>query len=165
GSLDITKAIRINEQFQLSKQFWSYLVDRGLIENPNDLIMPVPHLSFVEGDKNVEFLKKRVKALTDSPLFEGMEFADDEATLKKWIPLMMEGRATEEPIAATKIESGTDINFGNLTRKLFDVLQEEKDVDIHFEHSVEDIRRTEGGEWQVKVKNLKTGKHEYHTSR
>lgn len=165
GSLDITKAIRINEQFQLSKQFWSYLVDRGLIENPNDFIMPVPHLSFVEGDKNVEFLKKRVKALTDSPLFEGMEFADDEATLKKWIPLMMEGRATEEPIAATKIESGTDINFGNLTRKLFDVLQEEKDVDIHFEHSVEDIRRTEGGEWQVKVKNLKTGKHEYHTSR
>src|SRR5699024_5038642 len=94
GSLDITKAIRINEQFQLSKQFWSYLVDRELLENPNDFIMPVPHLSFVEGDKNVEFLKKRVKALTDSPLFEGMEYADDEETLKKWIPLMMEGRNT-----------------------------------------------------------------------
>src|SRR5699024_997819 len=91
--------------------------------------------------------------------------ADDEATLKKWIPLMMEGRETEEPIAATKIESGTDINFGNLTRKLFDVLQEEKDVDIHFEHSAEDIRGREGGEWQVKVKNLKTGTFGYHPSR
>src|SRR5699024_8286523 len=161
GSLDITKAMRINEQFQLSKQFWPYLGDRELLENPNDFIMPVPHLSFVVGDKDVEFLQKRVQPRTYSPLLDGMEAAVDEETLKKWIPLMMEGRNTEQPIAATRIESGTDINFGNLTRKLFDVLEEEKGVDIRFEHSVKDIRRTESGEWQVKVKNLKNGKHEY----
>src|SRR5690625_4065514 len=118
GSLDITKAIRINEQFQLSKQFWSYLVDRELLENPNDFIMPVPHLSCVEGDKNVEFLKKRVKALTDSPLSEGMEYADDEETLKKWIPLMMEGRNTEEPIARSEEHTTELQSRGHLVCRL-----------------------------------------------
>ncbi|CAM2917607.1 malate:quinone oxidoreductase [Salinicoccus roseus] len=164
GSLDVTKAIRINEQFQLSKQFWSHLVEKGMMEKPQDFIMPVPHLSFVEGEKNVEFLQKRVEALSKNPLFEGMEFADDEETLNKWIPLMMQERASKEPIAATRIETGTDINFGNLTRKLFDLL-EEKDVSLNLGHEVEDIRRTKGGEWQVKVRNLATDKVEYHTSK
>lgn len=163
GSLDITKAVKINEQFQLSKQFWAYLAEKGMIEKPNDFIMPVPHLSFVEGEKNVEFLRKRVDLLTDNPLFEGMEFADDDETLKQWIPLMMEGRKKSEPVAATKIETGTDINFGNLTRKLFDLL-EEKGVEIHYEREVEDVRRTEGGDWQLKVKNLQNDKNEYHTT-
>ncbi|TVT28139.1 malate dehydrogenase (quinone) [Salinicoccus cyprini] len=164
GSLDITKAIRINEQFQLSKQFWSHLVEKGMIEKPEDFIMPVPHLSFVEGERNVDFLQRRVEALTENPLFEGMEFTDDIETLKEWIPLMMQNRQTEEPIAATRIETGTDINFGNLTRKLFSLL-EDKGVSLNLGHEVEDIRRTEGGGWQVKVKDLKTGGIEYHTSR
>lgn len=164
GSLDITKAIRINEQFQLSKQFWSHLVEKKMLEKPEDFIMPVPHLSFVEGRKNVDFLQRRVEALTENALFEGMEFTDDIDTLKEWIPLMMQDRNTDEPIAATRIETGTDINFGNLTRKLFSIL-EDKGVSLNLGHEVEDIRRTESGKWQVKVRNLKTGRTGYHTSK
>ncbi|WP_343767070.1 malate dehydrogenase (quinone) [Oceanobacillus oncorhynchi] len=165
GTLDITKAIKINEQFQLSKQYWSYLVKQGILEIPGDFIQNVPHLSFVEGEKNVEFLKKRVEALKDNPLFEGMEITDDEEKLKEWIPLMMDGRNDNEAIAASKIESGTDINFGSLTRKLFDQLEEQGGTRLYFKHEVESITRTKDQLWKVKVKNLFNGKVSYHKAR
>jgi len=152
GSLDISKAININEQFQVSRQFWSYLVNKNLISNPKDFIMPLPHMSLVQGEKNVEFLKKRFEALSNNPLFQGMEFSDDPETLKKWIPLIMDGRTSKEPIAATKIDSGTDVNFGALTRILFDHL-ESKNVEIKFKHMVKDIKRTSDGSWELKIRN------------
>lgn len=164
GSLDISKAIKINEQFQLSKQYWSYLVEQGVLENPDEFIQTVPHLSFVEGEDNVEFLKKRVKALSENPLFEGMEITDDKETLKKWIPLMMEGRDKNQSIAASKIDSGTDINFGNLTRKLFNQL-EGQGTRLYFKHEVESIGRTKDNLWEVKVKNLFNGKISYHKAK
>ena len=163
GSLDISKAVKINEQFQISKQFWAYLVDQGMLEAPEKFIRQVPHLSFVEGKKNVEFLNKRIDSLTDSPLFEGMEFADDYETLKEWIPLMMEGREPGQDIAATKIDTGTDVNFGALSRKLFSLL-EEQNVEMNYNHSVEDLKQLDNNKWQVKVKNQNTGKTEYHMS-
>ena len=164
GSIDIKKAIKINEQFQLSRQFWSYLVNNNLIRNPQDFIMQIPHMSFVQGEKNVTFLKKRFKALSNNPLFQGMEFSDDPEKLKEWIPLIMEGRTSNEPIAATKIDSGTDVNFGALTRMLFDHLKS-KNVEINYRHSVEDIKRTSDGLWEVKVQNIDSGKIECHTAK
>ncbi len=164
GSIDISKAIKINEQFQLSRQFWSYLVNSKLISDPHDFIMPLPHMSFVEGDENVAFLKKRFEALTKSPLFKGMEYSDDPEKLKEWVPLMIEGRLSNEPIAATKIDSGTDVNFGALTRMLFDHLKN-KNVEINYKHSVEDIKRSSDGLWEVKVHNIDEGKMEYHTAK
>lgn len=164
GSVDIAKAVKINEQFQLSKQYWTYLVEQGLLDNPEEFIQTVPHLSFVEGEKNVEFLKKRVKALSENPLFEGMEITDEEAKLKEWIPLMMDGRKKDTPIAASKIDSGTDINFGSLTRKLFHIL-ESQGTRLYFKHDVESIRRTKDGMWEVKVKNLFNGKVSYHKAK
>ncbi|PLT29875.1 malate:quinone oxidoreductase [Peribacillus deserti] len=164
GSIDISKAISINEQFQLSKQFWSYLVKSNLISNPQDFIMPLPHMSLVMGENNVTFLKKRFKALSNNPLFQGMEFSDDTEKLKEWIPLIMEGRTSNEPIAATKIDSGTDVNFGALTRMLFDHLKT-KNVEINYKHSVADIKRTSDGSWKVKVNDLDSGKVEYHTAK
>ncbi|EKN66763.1 malate:quinone oxidoreductase [Neobacillus bataviensis LMG 21833] len=164
GSLDISKAIKINEQFQLSRQFWSYLVNRNLIRNPRDFIMPIPHMSLVQGEQDVTFLKKRFKALSDNPLFQGMEFSDDHEKLIEWIPLIMEGRTLNEPIAATKIDSGTDVNFGALTRMLFDHL-ESKNVEINYNHSVEDIKRTDDGSWELKVWNMATGNIERHTAK
>lgn len=163
GTIDATKAIKINEQFQLSKQFWTYLVEKGQLTSPSDFINTVPHMSFVEGQKNVEFLKKRVERLTASPLFEGMEISDDHEVLKKWVPLMMEGRQPSEDIAVTKIDSGTDINFGSLTEKLFEHLEKEGTY-VEYKHEVQDLRRTESGKWQVKVKDLNTGKLEFHTA-
>src|SRR4051794_14703982 len=135
GTIDVSKAITINEQFQLSRQFWSYLVKNNLIRNQKDFIMPIPHMSLVQGEKNVTFLKKRFEALYNNPLFQGMEFSEDPEKLKEWIPLVMEGRTSNEPIAATKIDSGTDVNFGALTRMLFEHL-ESKNVEINYNHSV-----------------------------
>ncbi len=164
GSIDISKAIKTNEEFQVSKQFWSYLVKSNLIRNPRDFVVPVPHMSFVQGERNVAFLKKRFEALSGNPLFQGMEYSDDPATLEEWIPLMMKGRSLNQPIAATRIESGTDVNFGALTRILFDHLQKQ-DVDIRFKHQVDDVKRTSDGSWALKVRNLDNGKIERHTAK
>lgn len=164
GSIDITKAINVNEQFQVSMQFWSHLVKSKLIENPQDFIMPLPHMSMVQGTENVEFLKKRFEAMTQNPLFEGMEFSDDPAQLKEWIPLIMENRTANEAIAATKIDSGTDVNFGALTRMLFEHLKT-KNVKVNYKSSVENLNRTQDGKWEVKVKNLAEGKIENHTAK
>ncbi|MHC5532945.1 malate dehydrogenase (quinone) [Priestia megaterium] len=164
GSIDISKAIKINEQFQLSRQFWSYLVNSNLIHNPQDFIMPIPHMSFVQGEKNVSFLKKRFEALSRNPLFQGMEFSDNPEKLKEWIPLIMKGRKSNEATAATKIDSGTDINFGALTRILFHNLKN-RGVEVHYKHSVEDIKRTSDSLWEVKVNDINSGKIKYHTAK
>ncbi|MBS2971049.1 malate:quinone oxidoreductase [Metabacillus sp. KIGAM252] len=164
GSIDIGKAININEQFQVSRQFWSYLVDRNLIRQPQDFIMPIPHMSLVQGEKDIAFLKKRFKALSQNPLFQGMEFSEDREQLKEWMPLIMEGRPVNERLAATKIDSGTDVNFGALTRILFDHL-ESKNVELHYKHSVKDLKRTSDGLWELKVHNMERGITEYHTAK
>ncbi|MBB6692790.1 malate:quinone oxidoreductase [Cohnella xylanilytica] len=156
GSIDINKAIKVNEEFQVSKQFWSYLVDSKLIRNPKDFIVPVPHMSFVQGDKDVNFLRKRFEALSRNPLFEGMEFSDDPAKLAEWIPLMMKDRRLNGPIAATRSEAGTDVNFGSLTRILIDHLKS-KNVDINYGHQVDDIKRSGDGLWELKVRNVGSG--------
>jgi malate dehydrogenase (quinone) len=161
GSIDISKAIKVNEQFQLSRQFWSYLVKSNLIRNPHEFIMPIPHMSLVEGEKNVTFLQNRFKALSTIPLFQGMEYSEDPEKLKEWLPLVMEGRTSNEPIAATKIDSGTDVNFGALTRMLFEHLKR-KNVELNYKHSVKDIKRASDGSWEVKVKNLDSGQVESH---
>jgi len=163
GTVDISKAVSINEQFQVSRQFWSYLVNGSLIRNPQEFIMPLPHMSMVQGEKNVSFLKKRFEALSGNPLFQGMEYSDDPGKLKEWIPLIMQGRNLNEPIAATKIDSGTDVNFGALTRILFDHLSQQG-VGINYKHSVDNMRRTADGSWELKVRNLNGGSVERHTA-
>ncbi|PIH57832.1 malate:quinone oxidoreductase [Paenibacillus sp. LK1] len=163
GSVDISKAIKVNEHFQISRQFWSYLVKSNLIRNPRDFIMPLPHLSYVHGEQNVQFLKRRFEALSKHPLFVGMEFSDNKKKLAEWIPLMMKNRTGNEPIAATKIDSGTDVNFGALTRMLMEHLKSQN-VDIHYQHSVKNMKRTSNGSWELAVKNLKSGTVERHTA-
>lgn len=163
GSVDISKAITVNEHFQISRQFWSYLVKSNLIRNPRDFIMPLPHLSYVHGEQNVLFLKRRFEALAKHPLFVGMEFSDNKKKLAEWIPLMMKNRTGNEPIAATKIDSGTDVNFGALTRMLMDHLKKQN-VDIHYQHSVKNMKRTSNGSWELAVKNLKSGTVERHNA-
>jgi malate dehydrogenase (quinone) len=164
GTIDISKAIKTNEQFQLSRQFWSYLVDKQLIRDPQDFIMPLPHMSYVQGEKDVKFLEKRFKALSNLPMFEGMEFSDDPEKLMEWFPLMMQERKVEGPIAATKIDSGTDVNFGALTRLMFEHL-ENNNVKMNFKHSVNNMKRTSDGLWELKVKDLDSGNVEYHTAK
>ena len=152
GTMDVSKAIKINEQFQVSRQFWSYLVNSGQIDNPQDFIMPIPHMSFIEGKKNVDFLRKRYAILSENPLFEGMEYTEDTAKLKEWVPLMMEGRTGNDSIAATRIENGTDVNFGALTAKLIDNLSK-KGVTVHYNTTVKDVSRNSDGQWDVKIRS------------
>ncbi|MYL44272.1 malate:quinone oxidoreductase [Virgibacillus halodenitrificans] len=164
GTMDISKAIKVNEQFQVSKQFWAYLVNNNLIGDPQQFIMSLPHMSLVQGEDNVTFLKKRFKALSNNPLFEGMEYSDDPKTLVEWLPLIMQDRPSDEEIAATKMDTGTDVNFGALTRMLFEHLQS-KNVEINYKHSVEDVKRTSDGKWEVRVHDMENDKLEFHTSK
>ena len=164
GSVDIKKAINVNEQFQVSMQFWSFLVENNLIQNPKDFIMPLPHISMVQGEDNVEFLKKRYEAMIQNPLFKGMEFSDDPATLAKWIPLIMQDRPADEAIAATKMDTGTDVNFGALTRMLFDHLGKQG-VEINYKHSVEKVKREKDGTWNLSVHDLDGSKMKYYNAK
>lgn len=118
GSVSPEKAIGINEQFQISRQFWSHLVSNGRISDPSSFIHPVPHMSFVRGMENVDYLRRRHQALSANPLFDRMQFTTEHAQLKQWAPLVAEGRPVTETIAATYSPDGTDVNFGELTRQL-----------------------------------------------
>ncbi|RIP37381.1 malate dehydrogenase (quinone) [Staphylococcus gallinarum] len=153
GSIDIEKAIKINEQFQISKQFWSHLVKEGQLDHPETFIKPVPHMSFVQGVKNVDFLKRRVAQLNKNVLFSNMEITDNKEKIAEWTPLIMEGRTSHVPMAITYDKTGTDVNFSALTKKLFENLAD-KQVELNYKHQVEDIKQRKDGVWEVKVKDL-----------
>ncbi|MCD8903325.1 malate dehydrogenase (quinone) [Staphylococcus gallinarum] len=153
GSIDIEKAIKINEQFQISKQFWSHLVKKGQLDHPESFIKPVPHMSFVQGVKNVDFLKRRVEQLNKNVLFSNMEITDNKEKIAEWTPLIMEGRTSHVPMAITYDKTGTDVNFSALTKKLFDNLAD-KQVELNYKHQVEDLKQRKDSVWEVKVKDL-----------
>ena len=161
GNVDITKAVNVNEKWQTSLQYWAHLVNSGQLKAPEKFIKKVPHLSYVEGKENVAFLKKRQELLKDHPLFEGMEFSSDKETLEQWMPLMMGGRESFDDIAATYIDKGTDVNFGELTKQLFDNL-EEQGASLQYKHEVVDLKRIDDSKWEVQVKDLTTGRSEFH---
>ncbi|MFA1820087.1 malate dehydrogenase (quinone) [Virgibacillus oceani] len=164
GSIDIDRAVEINEQFHVSQQFWSYLVEENKIYNPEEFIQPLPHISFVYGEKNKEYLKKRYEKLSTHPQFQGIEFSDNHGQLKEWLPLMMKGRTTDETLAATKVSHGTDVNFGELTRKLLGNLENQNNVDIHYNHKVTDISQTNNKSWEVNVHDFKNNMLKVYTA-
>lgn len=156
GTVDISKAIKIASQFEMSKQFWAYLVQQKYISNPQSFINHVPHISFVWGEENAAFLKKRYEALIKNKLFDGMLYSDDAVVLKEWMPLIMEGRDDKEKLAATKMSIGTDVNFGALTDAMFAHLQTLPDVTLYLNHEVRDLKKKDDGNWEVEVENLLT---------
>ncbi|PWB30687.1 malate dehydrogenase (quinone) [Pseudomonas sp. SDI] len=158
GKIDITKAIEINESFQISRQFWSWQVKQGVLKNPRSFINSTPHMSFMWGDDNIKFLKARYEALQTSPLFRGMEYSEDHEQIKKWVPLMMEGRDPNQKLAATWTPLGTDVNFGEITRQFVGNLQTKPNFSLKLESEVEEITRNKDGGWRVTYKNLKDGR-------
>lgn len=159
GTIEIKKAIEIAEQFELSRQFWSYLVQKKTIDSPKDFIKSIPHISFVWGESNINFLYKRWEALSKNILFGGMEFSANASKIKEWIPLVMKNRPESDKIAATLMNKGTDVNFGSLTRTMFDALQKQDNVTLHFHQEVKKIKKQEDNSWTVKVKDLDTGEN------
>jgi malate dehydrogenase (quinone) len=156
GRVDPAKAVRINEQFQVSRQFWAHLVRDGVTGSPKDFITPVPHVSFVTGEDGRRYMRARHEALAAQPLFDGLEYTDDAARLEGWIPLMMAGRDRGQVVAATRSAAGTDVNFGALTRLLLDDAAE-RGVAVHCNQRVQDLERETDGRWRVTVQDTRTG--------
>lgn len=157
GEVDCGKAVKIAEQFQLSRQFWSYLVANDKLTNPENFIHSVPHLSFVWGNDNTQFLKKRYEAIIKNPLFADMKFSTDFEMLKSWMPLVMQNRSEAEKVAATYMPLGTDVNFGSLTESMFEYLEKQEGVTIHYNHEVRKIKQKEDSIWRLKIKDLTNG--------
>ncbi|MCW1887442.1 malate:quinone oxidoreductase [Luteolibacter flavescens] len=154
GSVEISKALEINEAFELSKQFWAYLVERGVLPAPEGFITPVPHMSFVIGKENQTYLKRRHETMASHHFFDEMEYSEDHSVIRKWAPLLLEGRRPSEPLAATRAAGGTDVNFGALTQSLVDHLASKDVVRIATHHQVRDIKRKRDGRWHLTVRNL-----------
>jgi len=152
GSIDISKALDVNVEFDLSRQLWSYLVRKGAIADPQSFIHSCPHMSFVWGAAHVAFLKKRHAALTAHHLYQGMEYTEDKQKLAEWVPLVMEGRAAGETVAATRMITGADVDYGSLTRHLIGYLQTLPGVAVHYGHHVSHIHREPSGRWRLTVK-------------
>ena len=157
GSVDIAKALEVNVEFDLSRQFWSYLISKGLIETADCFIHPVPHMSFVMGEANLEFLKKRHALMSAHHCYHGMEYSDDHGKIAEWAPLIMEGRDCRQPVAATHMINGADVNYGALTKNLIGILQRHDNFQAQFGTAVTGLSRRPEGGWHVVVKNQITG--------
>lgn len=155
GDVSIEKAEEICGQFEISKQFWSYLVNHNLIKDPKFFIEPVPHYSWVHKADDVDYLEKRYEAMKRSFMFDEIEFTKDIETMKTWFPLIANGRNSDEHLAASRVGRGTELNFGVLTKQLFEILDTEYGVKVQFQHEVLDIDPESGKEWSAEVKDLK----------
>ncbi|WP_093001009.1 malate dehydrogenase (quinone) [Rhizobium sp. NFR07] len=157
GNVNITKAIEINEWFQITRQFLAHQIDVGVLTEPRSFINSTPHMSFVWGDQNTEFLAKRFEALKASPLFAGMEFSNDHAQIAKWVPLMMEGRDPNQKLAVTWSPLGTDVNFGEITRQYVTSLKGKQTFTLRTNSEVTAIERNDDGTWSVSFDDSKSG--------
>lgn len=158
GSIDVTKALEINEQFMISRQFWSAQVKRGVLNNPHSFINSTPHMSFVWGDKNVEYLGKRYDALQKTTLFQGMKFSTDHQQIAQWAPLVMAGRDPQQKVAATWTPVGTDVNYGEITRQLIGSLQKNERFTLQTSSEVTEFKRNGDNSWHVTIEDVNSGK-------
>ncbi|WP_390895191.1 malate dehydrogenase (quinone) [Microbacterium festucae] len=148
GSVDPGKAVAINEQFQQSRQLWTSLVERGVLDEPSTFINAAPHMTFVRGEGDVAYLKKRYESLKQQPLFAGIEYSEDSRVINQWAPLLMQKRRRGEPFAATRVPAGTDVDFGALTRQMFAHL-EKQGVEVHTNTEVRRLRKQKDGTWNI----------------
>lgn len=153
GRIDLTKALKVDEEFERSKQFWSWLAGQGRLD-PQRFIHSIPHMSFVEGAENREFLRKRHAAMAAHPMFRGMEFTTDREVIAEWAPLLMQDRHDDGIYSATRSLLGTDVNYGGLTRMLFADLYHLPDTTLCMGHEVRDLERLDDGRWRLEVREL-----------
>lgn len=160
GSVDVTKAVKVNEDFQISRQFWAYQVEQQVMHNPASFIRSVNHMSFVWGDSNVNFLRARYAELQKNTLFQSMDYSEDPAQIKAWAPLVMEGRDPNQKVAATRSVLGTDVNYGEITRQLVRSLQSQPNFDLQLQTEVRGLKQNTDGSWTVTVADLANGEQE-----
>ncbi len=160
GSIDTTKAFKINTAFEVSLQFWAYLVKQGALPTPRQFINPTPHQSFVWGDENVAFLKKRYETLSQTVAFKDMEYSEDPEVLRQWMPLVMQNRSPDEKVAGTRVRYGSDVDFGSLARNMAECLNRSENFAMKLGCKVKDLVKQPDGQWKVEIKDLKSGQHE-----
>jgi len=152
GSIDISSAVKVNEQFQVSRQFWAHLIDVGALPDPKAFINSTPHMSFVWGASNVDYLRRRFEAMKDHPLFAGMEFSEDAEVIRQWAPLLVPGRKKNQPVAATHIRSGTDVDFGALTSLLTKYLTD-NGAKLNLQQRVTGLKKQRSGAWKISLRD------------
>ena len=156
GSIDISKAVHVNEQFQVTRQFWAYAVENGVLPDVRSFLNPIPHVSFVHGAANADYLKRRYEALVTNPLFASMEFIDDKDEFARRLPLMAAKRDFSDPVALNWTQDGTDVDFGALSRQLFGYAAQ-RGMTTLFGHEVRNLSKESDGSWTLKVVNRRTG--------
>jgi malate dehydrogenase (quinone) len=156
GSIDISKAVQVNEQFQVTRQFWAYAVEKGVLPGARSFLNPIPHVSFVHGGANVDYLRRRHEALVGNPLFASSEFIDDKDEFARRLPLMAGKRDFSDPVALNWSQDGTDVDFGSLSRQLFGYAAQ-RGMGTLFGHDVRTLHQESDGSWTLKVTNRRTG--------
>jgi malate dehydrogenase (quinone) len=154
GRVDISKALEVNTEFDLSRQLWSYLVKKGAIPDPRAFIHPCPHMSFVWGAENVAFLRARFKAMSAHHCYHGMEYSEDSKQIAAWAPLIIQGRDPSQPIAATRIVTGADVDYGSLTHLLVAELAAQSGFSVHYKQRVTGLGRDAEGKWRVEIDDI-----------
>ncbi|GKT13807.1 malate dehydrogenase (quinone) [Acidovorax sp. SUPP2522] len=157
GTIETKRAVGIAEQFEVSRQFWAHQIGCGNMQSPETFVNPTPHMSFVWGDENIEYLRKRREALIKNPLFYGMEYSEDQAQIQKWAPLMIEGRDPKQKVAATFMPLGTDVNYGAVTSQLVQGLRKSPNFQLHLQNEVRALRQNDDKTWNVTVAHLGDG--------
>ncbi|MBM3575858.1 MAG: malate dehydrogenase (quinone) [Alphaproteobacteria bacterium] len=156
GDIDISKALEVNVEFDLSRQFWSYLVKTQAISNPRDFINACPHMSFVWGTEHAAFLRKRFEKMSQHHCYEGMNFSDSSLEISTWAPLIIEGRELTQPIAATRMLTGTDVDYGSLTHLLMTHLTQKLGAQVYYKHKVTGLKKDANNDWTITAKNTET---------
>ena len=160
GKMDISKAVDTASQFEVAKQFWAHEVQKGVLDEPKTFINPVPHIAFVWGD-GVDFLQKRHAAMIQNPLFEGMKYTENAEEIKQWAPLVMQGRDPAQKVAATRMDVGSDVNYGAITTQLIGHLTKQPNFKLETSTEVTGISPNDDKTWTVAYKNLKTDEKSY----
>ena len=155
GTVEIAKAVTVNEQFQVSRQFWAHAVEQGVLPDVRSFLNPIPHVSFVQGKGNVEYLRRRREALVENPLFATMEYIDDKDEFSRRLPLMAAKRDFSEPVALNWTQDGTDVDFGSLSKQLIGYTAQ-RGMTTLFGHEVRNLRQESDGSWTLKVTNRRT---------
>lgn len=158
GSVAIARALNINAAFEVSLQLWSYLVAQGALPDPASFINATPHQSFVWGEADVTFLRERHARLSRHHLFSDMQYSEDPDVIRQWMPLIMQGREPGQPIAATRVDYGADVDFGALTHHLVDVLKSHQNFELMLRHPVRNLVQHKNGRWQVTLEDEIGGK-------
>lgn len=160
NKIDISKALDIAHQFEISKQLWAYLKEKACLSFEFPFICQTPHMSFVWGDENIAFLKQRHQAMTANAIFQDMLYSTDYEQIMDWIPLIMTGRDKSIPVAVTKMDAGTDVNFGMIARGMISHLQHDDNVNLYLGHNIHDFTHLSDGRWEIDIEDRESGEHD-----